>query len=63
MLVTTYRDFRGIRFLTPFCDALSRLSPSLSQLQTNRSLAAAKEQTLIRDDGMVPGFVVEHRQS
>ena len=63
MPVTTYKDFRGIQFLTPFCDALSRLSPSLDQLQTNRSLAAAEEQSLIRDDGVVPGFVVEHWQS
>ena len=63
MPVTTYKDFRGIQFLMPFCDALARLSPSLNQLQTNRGPAVAKEQTLIRDDGMVPGFVVEHRQS
>lgn len=63
MPVTTYKDFRGIQFLTPFCAALSRLCLSLSQLQTNRRLAIANEQTLIRDDGVVPGFVVEHRQS
>jgi|GEM_PF-2270370 len=44
-------------------DSLSRLSPSLNQLQTNRSLAVAKEQTLTRDNGVVPGFVVEHWQS
>ena len=38
-------------------------SPLLTQLQTNSGLAVAEEQALIRNDGVVPGFVVEHRQS
>ena len=38
-------------------------SPSLNQLQANCGLAVAEVQSLICDDGMVPGFVVEHWQS
>jgi len=36
--------------------------PSLDQLQANRSLTIAEEQAFVGKDGMVPGFVVEHRQ-
>ena len=49
------------------CDSVPyislRQSLSLNQLQTNSSLAIAEEQAFVGKDGVVPGFVVEHRQS